>query len=67
MTVFEPNRANIDANSTPTAPDPTTRSDFGISVTSRIESEERIVWWSISRPGSERGLDPVATRMFFAA
>ena len=43
IVALEPNRANIDANSTPTAPEPITRSDFGTSVSSRIESEDRIV------------------------
>ena len=65
--VFEPNRENIEANSTPTAPVPTTRRDLGTSGTSRIESEERTVLWSISIPGSERGAEPVAIRMFLAA
>ena len=64
--VFEPKRANIEANSTPTAPEPMTSRDFGTSVSSRIESDERIVLWSISIPGSERGVDPVAIRMFLA-
>ena len=65
--VFEPKRENIEANSTPTAPDPITMSDFGTSASSRIESDDRMAWWSISIPGSERGVDPVAIRMFFAA
>ena len=65
--VFEPKRANIEANSTPTAPEPMTSRDFGTSASSRIESDERIVLWSMSIPGSDRGEEPVAIRMFFAA
>ena len=53
IVALEPNRANIDANSTPTAPEPITTSDFGTSVSSRIESDDRIVLWSISMPGSD--------------
>ena len=43
IVTFDPKRANMEANSTPTAPEPMTMSDLGISVTSRIESDDRIV------------------------
>ena len=62
-----PKRACIEANSTPTAPEPITTSDFGTSVSSSMDVEDRMVLSSMSMPGSERGVDPVATMMFFAA
>ena len=63
---FEPKRANMDANSTPTAPEPITRSDFGTSVSSSIgRGQDRLV--VDLEPGSARGVEPVATMTFFAA
>src|SRR2546430_10296714 len=43
----------MDANSTPTAPAPTTIRVFGISGSWRIERLVRIVLWSGSMPGSD--------------
>ena len=67
IVTFEPNRAYIEANSTPTAPEPITRSDLGTSVSSSMDVEERTALSSMSMPGSERGAEPVATMTFFAA
>ena len=51
IVTFAPKRAYIEANSTPTAPEPMTTSDFGTSASSSIEVEDRIVLSSISMPG----------------
>ena len=60
-----PKRANIEANSTPTAPAPSTINDFGISLSSRISSLVMICSPSIGRVANERGTEPVAMMMFF--
>ena len=63
MTVtVDPNRANSDANSMPTAPAPITTRLFGISFSSRMWSEVRIDLPSGVIPGRLRGADPVARR-----
>ena len=59
-----PNLKNIEANSTPTAPAPSTISDFGICFSSRISSLVIICSPSMGRFGSERGTDPVAMTTF---
>ncbi len=51
IVTLEPKRAYIDANSTPTAPEPMTTSDFGTSESSSIPVEERTVFSSMSMPG----------------
>ena len=66
IVTLEPKRAYMEANSTPTAPEPITTSDFGTSVSSSIEVEERTVLSSMSMPGRDRGVEPVATMTFFA-
>src|ERR1700728_583918 len=50
----------MDANSTPTAPAPTTTSDFGIAGSCRISRLLRMQLASSSTPGSERASEPVA-------
>ena len=68
MTVtVEPKRANIDANSIPTAPAPITIRLFGISLSCRISSEVMIVLPSGAMPGSAFGRDPVARITFFVS
>ncbi len=67
IVTFDPKRAYIEANSTPTAPEPITSSDFGTSASSSIPVEDRTVFSSMSMPGSARGVEPVATMTFFAA
>src|SRR6266436_5920507 len=57
----------MDANSTPTAPAPTTIKVFGISGSWRIERFVRIVLWSGSMPGSDFASDPLTIRMFAAS
>src|SRR5258708_34146728 len=57
----------MDANSTPTAPAPTTIKVFGISGSSRIERLVRIVLWSGSIPGSDFASDPLTIRMLEAS
>src|SRR6266851_362885 len=56
----------MDANSTPTAPAPTTIKVFGISGSWRIERFVRIVLWSGSMPGSDFASDPLTIRIFDA-
>ena len=63
----EPKRANIEANSIPTAPAPMTMRLFGISLSCRISSEVRIVLPSGVMPGSDFGREPVARMTFFVA
>ena len=63
----EPKRANIDANSIPTAPAPITIRLFGISLSCRISSEVRICLPSGAMPGSDFGLEPVAITTFLVS
>ena len=63
----EPKRANIDANSMPTAPAPITMRLFGISLSWRISSEVMIVLPSGAMPGSDFGREPVARITFFVS
>ena len=64
IVTLAPKRACIEANSTPTAPEPITTSDFGTSASSSIPVEESTVFSSMSIPGRDRGVDPVATMTF---
>ena len=62
-----PNVRKIDANSTPTAPHPTTTMDLGIACIARISRFVRITLPSISTPGSDRASDPVASIVYFVS
>src|SRR5882757_6510660 len=57
----------MEANSTPTAPAPTTISVLGISGSSRIERLVKIVLWSGSMPGNARASEPLTSRMLAAS
>src|SRR5882762_2935636 len=57
----------MEANSTPTAPAPTTISVFGISGSSMIERFVRMVLWSGSMPGRDFASEPLTIRMFAAS
>ena len=63
----EPKRANIEANSIPTAPAPITIRLFGISLSCRISSEVRICLPSGAMPGSDFGFEPVAITTFLVS
>ena len=60
-----PKRANIEANSMPTAPAPITIRLFGSCLSWRISSEVMIVLPSGVMPGIARGREPVASMTFF--
>jgi len=57
---FTPRSWYSEANSTPTAPAPTTMTSFGSESARRASSEVMIRLPSISRPGSDLTRDPVA-------
>jgi hypothetical protein len=62
-----PKRANIDANSMPTAPAPITIRLFGISLSCRISSEVSTCLPSGAMPGRLLGREPVAIRTFLVS
>ncbi len=62
-----PKRANIDANSMPTAPAPITIRLFGISLSCRISSEVSSCLPSGAMPGRLSGREPVAIRTFLVS
>lgn len=57
-----PKDFQAEANSTPMTPPPRTIADFGTRSRTRAWSEEMIRLPSISRPGSDFGTEPVASR-----
>ncbi len=65
MVTSVPKLLKMEANSTPTAPDPMTTSDLGMPPMLRISILERTLP-PISTPGSVRASEPVAIMMFFA-
>ena len=65
MVISVPKLLKIDPNSTPTAPDPMTTMDLGISFSDRI-SMLVSTWESACRPGSILASEPVARMTFFA-
>src|SRR5713226_7043630 len=67
MVTSVPNVRKMDANSTPTAPAPTTTRLLGTSVSERISRFPPMVLLSNTTPGSDRASEPVASITFFAA
>ena len=67
MLTSAPNRLNMEANSTPTAPAPMIISDFGTACRFRISMFVRIESASGCSPGSMRASEPVAIRMFLVS